>query len=74
MHLTEPLPCNYRRDTHRVMGGNYEVSRSDSLKWHDVHAKFHRYWFRGDTQTDGDRIILLQESRLKRPEKNEVFR
>jgi hypothetical protein len=67
MDLSEPLPSadwvdglvrafasNDRRyETHRLMAGIYEVSRSDGLKWHDMHTKFHGDWFRGgDTQTE----------------------
>jgi hypothetical protein len=28
------------------MGGIYEVRRGDGLRWHDIHTKFHKDWFR----------------------------
>jgi hypothetical protein len=43
--------------TRRLMGGIYEVRRLDGLRFHDIHAKFNKDWFRyskvhrGDTQT-----------------------
>jgi hypothetical protein len=68
--------------THRLMGGIYEVRRWGGLRCHDIHTKFHTDWFqhseviRGDTQThrqDGDRISLLEESRLRiLPHRNEL--
>jgi hypothetical protein len=56
------------RQTHRPMGGIYEVRRWDGLRYRDMHTKFHKDWFRhsnldrGDTQAHrqhGDRISLL---------------
>jgi hypothetical protein len=58
--FTEPLPSNDRRDTqtHRLMGGIYELCLSDGHKCHDIHTKFHNDWFShskvewgGDSQT-----------------------
>jgi hypothetical protein len=67
-----PNPClamiRVYTQTHRLMGGIYEVRRLDGLRCHDIHAKFHKNWFshskvgKGDTQTyreHGDRISLL---------------
>jgi hypothetical protein len=80
--FTEPLPNNDRVmyiQTHRIIGGTYEVRRRDALRCHDVHTKFHEDWFRHskvdwgrgfiDTQ-HGELIKLLScfqntESRLK---------
>jgi hypothetical protein len=31
--------------THRLMGGIYEVRRSDGLRCHDIHTEFHKDWF-----------------------------
>jgi hypothetical protein len=28
------------------MGGIYEVRRQDWLRFHDIHTKFHKNWFR----------------------------
>jgi hypothetical protein len=79
----EPLPSNVRGgmniQTHRLMGGIYDVRRWDELRCRDIHTKFHKDLFRhskvdrGDTQIQrqhGDRISLLllfrnKESRLK---------
>jgi hypothetical protein len=46
--FTEPLPSNDRRDTHTDinMEGICEVRHWDGLRCHDVHTKFHKYWFR----------------------------
>jgi hypothetical protein len=46
--FTKPLPSNDRIhiQTHRLMGGIYEVRRSDVLSSHDIHTKFHKDWFR----------------------------
>jgi hypothetical protein len=82
---TESLPNNKKRihiQTHRLMGGIYEVRRWDGLRCHFIHTRFHKDWFRysiadrGETQThrhrqDGDSVnlyLFLQnnESRLKR--------
>jgi hypothetical protein len=35
-HFTEPLPSNDRRDTHRLMGGFYEVRRWNGLRCHGI--------------------------------------
>jgi hypothetical protein len=40
--FTEPLPSNDRGiyiQTHRLMTGIYEVSRSDGLRYHDIHKQ-----------------------------------
>jgi hypothetical protein len=29
-----------------LMRGIYEVRHLDGLRYHDVHAKFHKYWLR----------------------------
>jgi hypothetical protein len=51
-----------------MMGGIYEVSRSDEYRCHDIRTKFNKDWFnhskvgRRDTQTHrqhGDLISLL---------------
>jgi hypothetical protein len=46
--------------THRLMGGIYEVLRWDELRCHDIHTEFHKDWFRHSKvdmgihrQTDG---------------------
>jgi hypothetical protein len=61
--FTEPLRSNamgIRMQTHRLMRGIYEVRRWDGLRCHDIHTRFHKYWFRhskgnnegfADTQT-----------------------
>jgi hypothetical protein len=49
------------------MGGIYKVRRSDGLRCHDVHTKFHEDWFRYSEvdwgrvidREHGDRISLL---------------
>jgi hypothetical protein len=44
-----PLPSNYKGihiQTHRPMGGIYEVRRWDGLRCHDLHTKFHKDWVR----------------------------
>jgi hypothetical protein len=82
--FTQPLPGNDRRihiETHRLMGGIYEVRRWDGFSCHYIHTKFHNNWFshsnvnKGDTQTyrrqHGHRISLLsffqnKETRLTR--------
>jgi hypothetical protein len=28
------------------MGGIYEIGNLDRLRYHDLHTKFHKYWFR----------------------------
>jgi hypothetical protein len=28
-----------------LMGVIYEVHRSDELRWHNIHSKFHEHWF-----------------------------
>jgi hypothetical protein len=58
--FTELLPSNDRRihiHTQRLMGGIYEVRRSDGFRCRDINTKFHEDWFRhskadggGDTQ------------------------
>jgi hypothetical protein len=51
-----------------LMGGIYELCRRDGLMCYDIHAKFHKDWFRYskvdmggyiDTQTAGDSISVL---------------
>jgi hypothetical protein len=32
-------------ETHRLLGGIYEVRRLDGLRCHDIHTKFHKDWF-----------------------------
>jgi hypothetical protein len=47
--FTEPLPSNDRRihvQTHKLMGGIYEVRRWDGFKCHDTHTKSHKDWSR----------------------------
>jgi hypothetical protein len=64
------------------MGGIYEVWRSDEFRCHDVHTEFHKDWFGhskvdgGESQTHrqhGDRISLLQKSRLEKCKVNFVL-
>jgi hypothetical protein len=46
--LTELLPGNDRGihvQTHRLMGGVYEVRHWDGLKCYNIHTKFYKYWF-----------------------------
>jgi hypothetical protein len=46
---TEPLLSNDKGlhiQTHRQMGGIYEVRRLDGLRCHDIHTKFDKDWFR----------------------------
>jgi hypothetical protein len=56
--FTELFPSNDRGihiQTHRLMGGIYEVCHWDGLRCHDIHMNFHQDWFshskvdRGDT-------------------------
>jgi hypothetical protein len=56
--FTVALPSNDRGlhiQTHRLMGGIYEVRHWHGLTCHDIHIKFHKDWFmhwkviRGDT-------------------------
>jgi hypothetical protein len=47
--FTEPLPSTdmvRHVQTHRLMGGIYELRRSDGCRCHDIHIKFERDWFR----------------------------
>jgi hypothetical protein len=47
--FTEPLPSNDRSihiQTHRLMGGIYEVCRWDVLRCHGIHTKFRKDPFR----------------------------
>jgi hypothetical protein len=49
IHITETLPSNDREvhiQTHRLIGGVYEVLRSNALSCYDTHTKFHKEWFR----------------------------
>jgi hypothetical protein len=39
--------------THSLIGGFYEVRHSDGLRWHDIHTKFHKYWFRHSKDNGG---------------------
>jgi hypothetical protein len=56
------------------MGGIYEVCRSDGLRCHDIHTKFHKEWFRNSkvdagTHThrqQGDLINLLYFFKIKK--------
>jgi hypothetical protein len=43
--FTEPLPSN-DRGVHRLMGGFYEIHHRDRLRWHDIHTKCHKDWFK----------------------------
>jgi hypothetical protein len=46
--FTEPLSSNDSRihiQTHKLMGGIYEVSCWDGLRCNDVHTNFHKDWF-----------------------------
>jgi hypothetical protein len=54
--FTGPLPSNDRGihiQIHRLMGGIYEVRRSDGLRCHDTHTKFHKDWFRHSNVNGG---------------------
>jgi hypothetical protein len=53
--FNESFPSNARGidiQTHRLMGGIYEVRRWDGLRCHDIHNKFHKDWFT-HTHVDG---------------------
>jgi hypothetical protein len=81
--FTDPLHSNDKGiyiQTHKSMGGIYEVGRCDGLRCLDICTKFHKDWFSyskvywgGDTERHkhyGDRISLLlflqsKESTLK---------
>jgi hypothetical protein len=61
----EPLPSNGKGmhiELHRLMEEIYGVGRSDSLRCHDIHTKFHKDWYRHskfymeDTYVDTDSI------------------
>jgi hypothetical protein len=45
-YFKAPLPGNDMKDTHRLMGGIYEVCRSDGPMCHDIYTKFHTDSFR----------------------------
>jgi hypothetical protein len=54
--FTEPLPTNDRRihiQTHRLMGGIYEIFCWDGLRCHDIHTNFHKDWFRHSKADSG---------------------
>jgi hypothetical protein len=70
--FTDPLPSNIHIQTHRLMGGIYDVRRWDGLRCHDT--KFHTDWLRlskidtRDMQThrqERDHISLLKEISIK---------
>jgi hypothetical protein len=52
--------------TDTLMGGVYEIHRSDVLRCHGVHTKFHKYWFKNsqvkgggdDSQTHGHSMVI----------------
>jgi hypothetical protein len=44
--FTEQLPSNINIHTHILLGGIYEVRRSDWLRCHDIQAEFHNDMFR----------------------------
>jgi hypothetical protein len=61
---TKPLRSNHREIeiwTQTLMAGIYELHLWDGLRWHDIHTKFHKNWFRhsnvdrGDTHTQTQR-------------------
>jgi hypothetical protein len=55
IHFTELLLATIgwtHRQTHRLMGGIYQVRRSDALRCYEVHTKFHKNWFR-HSKVDG---------------------
>jgi hypothetical protein len=41
--FTERLPSNVRIRRHRLMGGIYEVRRSDGLRCHEFHEDYFRH-------------------------------
>jgi hypothetical protein len=46
--FTEPFPSNDRGihiQTHRLIGGIYEVHQADGLRCHDIHKNFSEVWF-----------------------------
>jgi hypothetical protein len=68
----EQLPSNNKEIhimTHGLMGGIYEVRRSDGHRYHDILVKFHKDWFShprvdrrrggGICREHGDQISLL---------------
>jgi hypothetical protein len=53
--FTKTLPGNDRGihiQTHRLMGGTYEVCHWDRFRCHDIHTKCHKNWFR-HSKVDG---------------------
>jgi hypothetical protein len=74
--FTGPLPSNEQWDniqTHRLVGGIYEVLRWDGVRCRDLHTKFHKNWSRhskvsgrGWIHNLADRLSLLEETRLIR--------
>jgi hypothetical protein len=54
--FTEPLPSNDSEkhiQTHRLVGGTYEVRRWDGLQCHGIHTKFHKDWSRDSKVAGG---------------------
>jgi hypothetical protein len=45
-----PSPClatvRMHIQTHRLMGGIYEVCHLDGVRWQDIHTRFNNNWFR----------------------------
>jgi hypothetical protein len=63
--LTQPLPRNDRKmhiQTHGLIGGIYEVRRSDWFRCHDVRTKFHKNWFRQSTVDRRDSHTRTQKA------------
>jgi hypothetical protein len=54
--FTEPLPSNDKRiqmETHRLMGGIYELRRWDGLRCRNIHTEFHKDWFKHSKVNSG---------------------
>jgi hypothetical protein len=64
--LKEPSPWNGVRDTqsHRLMGGIYEVRRRDGLRWHSIYMR-NILGNQTVSRNPRDRMCLLKKFRLK---------
>jgi hypothetical protein len=62
--FTKSLPSNDRGihiQTHRLMGGIYEIRRWDGLRCHDIYTKFHKDWLR-PSKVDMGGYMGIQEA------------
>jgi hypothetical protein len=46
-----------------LMEGIYEVRPSDGLRWHDIHTRVHKDWFRHSKVDRGDIHTDIQTAR-----------